>query len=165
MDDAAACLLEASEITLAKDVELSGMLMKAAHDSYTDQLHIQSLMKRVRSAYPTTYDNVKTQEGFVYVQLQMALLHNMGIRVIEEPNVGDYFIGAMPMGNMITNPQESKSSNIRMFGNTDEVKSVNSQIDSFINKLNSMKSSNNGMNELKTSWNQINKTIKETTKN
>jgi hypothetical protein len=88
--------------------------MKAAHDSYTDQLHIQSLMKRVRNAYPTTYDNVKTQEGFVYVQLQMALLHNMGIRVIEEPNVGDYFIGAMPMGNMITNPQESKSSNIRM---------------------------------------------------
>ena len=114
MDDAAACLLEASEITLAKDIELSGMLMKAAQDSYTDQLHIQSLMGRVRSAYSTTYDNVKTQEGFVYVQLQMALLHNMGIRVIEEPNVGDYFIGVMPMGNMITNPQESKSSNIRM---------------------------------------------------
>ena len=67
--------------------------------------------------------------------------------------------------NKITDLNNKKSSNIRMFGNTDEVKSVNSQIDSFINKLNSMKSSNNGMNELKTSWNQINNTIKETTNN
>lgn len=67
--------------------------------------------------------------------------------------------------NKITDLNNKKSSNIRMFGNTDEVKSVNSQIDSFINKLNSMKNSNNGINELKTSWNQINNTIKETTNN
>lgn len=67
--------------------------------------------------------------------------------------------------NKITNLNNKKSSNIRMFGNTDDVKSANAQIDTFINKLNSMKSSNNGISELRSSWNQINNSIKETNNN
>ena len=114
MNDAAACLLEASQIVLANDVELSGTLLETSKNSYSDQQTIESLMLRVRRAYPETFNVQKTPEGFVYVQLQLALLHNMGIRVIEEPNVASWFIGVMPTGNMVTNPQESKSANVRM---------------------------------------------------
>lgn len=114
MDDAAACLLEASEIILSQDPDLSGALLKASAESYNDELEILSLMRKVERVYGSTYSSPNTEAGYVYYQLQLALLHNMGFRVIEEPNVGDYFVGIMPNGNMIAPAAESKSANIRM---------------------------------------------------
>jgi hypothetical protein len=114
MDDAAACLLEASEIILSQDPDLSGTLLKASSESYNDEQKILTLMRTVEREYGSTYSSPNTDAGYVYYQLQLALLHNMGFRAIEEPNVGDYFVGIMPNGNMIAPAAESKSANIRM---------------------------------------------------
>lgn len=114
MDDAAACLLEASEIILSQDPDLSGALLKASSESYNDEQKILTLMRKVEREYGSTYSSPNTDAGYVYYQLQLALLHNMGFRAIEEPNVGDYFVGIMPNGNMIAPAAESKSANIRM---------------------------------------------------
>lgn len=118
MDDIDACMLEAGEIIMAQNPELYGFLVGASSKQYySDEQRIDGLMKRIKKEYPITYNDIKTKEGYAYLQLQMALLHTQGIHVYEEPDRAEFGISGISIGGlMLENPSQSKSTNIRTLG-------------------------------------------------
>lgn len=118
MNDAEACIKEAAELILSEDPELYGLFLKPQADQeFSDKERILILMDRMKYVYPATYKNLGTKEGYVYLQLQQALLHTQGIHVYEEPDrAGIGLMGISPGGLMVENVSQSKSTNVRALG-------------------------------------------------
>lgn len=118
MSDVDSCMLEATEIIMSQDPDLYGSFVGVNPNQYrSDEQRIKHLMDKVKQAYPLTYNNIKSKEGYVYLQLQMALLHTQGIHVYEEPDRAEYGISGISIGGlMVENPSQSKSTNIRTLG-------------------------------------------------
>ena len=76
--------------------------------------HILRQMKRLRIAYPSEFENVKTRAGFAYYQLRLAILYANGIHPFLELDRGQYFNrGVLPTGLKINQASSSTSINFR----------------------------------------------------